>query len=599
MRTDLAYFADFAKRPVSRACAVLCGAFTSLVSAQQAPDAGRLLEQTRPAQPAPAPARPVLPTPAAAPALPPDNTPVAVAGFVFEGNQVFGSEALSALLQDQRGAAVPFGQLRAALARIDALYASQGYFLARAVIARQDLAASGGVLRIQVLEGRLGQLSAKVSPEALAVAERTLAAQGVQTERALQQAPLERALLLLTERLGTNTSAALRPGSRVGSTDLELTQAATGVAEGTAGSPGATEPASAGQWAVLLSADNAGNRYSGTARLLADTSGRNLASVGDFLALRTQLASGLRYAGLSYSLPLGYDGWRLDSSVSQLRYSLCCQFAPLQARGQAAQYSVGLHYPLVLREQRQVSAQLSYSQRHSVDETIAGLSADKRTRPLTLALSINDSSAAQGTWLQNARVQLSRGKLSQAVLPNPNLPSSYGKLRLDYSASLPSLPGASWQVRLAHQAAQTNLDSSEKFSLGGASGVRGWPSGEASGDSGSLASVEWRSRLGGGTGSGTGSGGGALQHWQSVVFADYGQVQQHKNLWANALPAGQPNSYSLRSAGLGVSYSGKGTQVSLQWARGLGRNPAQTAAGLNSDGRHRKSQLWLSTSWVL
>jgi hemolysin activation/secretion protein len=114
-----------------------------------------------------------------------------------------------------------------------------------------------------------------------------------------------------------------------------------------------------------------------------------------------------------------------------------------------------------------------------------------------------------------------------------------------------------------------------------------------------LASVEWRSRLGGGTGSGTGSGGGALQNWQSVVFVDYGQVQQHKNLWANALPAGQPNRYSLRSAGLGVSYSGKGTQVSLQWARGLGRNPAQTAAGLNSDGRHRKSQLWLSTSWAL
>jgi hemolysin activation/secretion protein len=139
-----------------------------LAIAQQAPDAGRLLEQTRPAQSAPQPSRALLTQPATAPALPADNTPVAVSRFAFEGNQVIASEALAELMKDQTGAAVPFGQLRNALSRINAAYAAQGYFLARAVIPRQDLAASLGTLRIQILEGRLGKVAGSNNAQSVA-----------------------------------------------------------------------------------------------------------------------------------------------------------------------------------------------------------------------------------------------------------------------------------------------------------------------------------------------------------------------------------------------------------------------------------------------
>ena len=47
-------------------------------------------------------------------------------------------------------------------------------------------------------------------------------------------------------------------------------------------------------------------------------------------------------------------------------------------------------------------------------------------------------------------------------------------------------------LSLSAQRAGKNLDSSEKFVLGGVNGVRAYPQGEASGDSGYVATVEAR-----------------------------------------------------------------------------------------------------------
>jgi hypothetical protein len=81
------------------------------------------------------------------------------------------------------------------------------------------------------------------------------------------------------------------------------------------------------------------------------------------------------------------------------------------------------------------------------------------------------------------------------------------------------------------------------------------------------------------------------------AFADGGLIAQHKNLWPTALPAGQQNYYKLGSVGLGLSYlSAQRWSISTQLARGLRGNPGRSAAGLNSDGRARNTQLWVNAS---
>jgi hemolysin activation/secretion protein len=557
------------------------------VAAQQAPDAGRLLEQTRPAQPVPQPARSVIDAPAAAPALPLDNTPVAVSRFQFEGNQVISSDKLAELLQDQRGAAVPFGQLRAALSRINAAYAAQGYFLARAVIPRQDLVGSQGTLRIQVLEGRLGKVASNLNAPQQQMANATLAAQGVREGFALRQEPLERSLLLISEMLGGESSASLSPGSAQGSTDVSLQ----------------TSPR-AKRWSLQISADNAGNRYSGQMRVLGDFNLRDLGTLGDQVQLRSQLAQGMRYASLGYQLPLGHDGLRLDASFSRLTYELCCQFAPLQAEGSVSQWSLGMRYPLILSAVRSLDLEANYSRRHSIDQTLGSANADKTATPLTISIVWNDSSAFAGSLMQNGRLAFTSGKLDQTIAPNPNNPSSYRKFKVDYSALGYVQTNQQWLFRASGQAGLTNLDSSEKFSLGGANGVRGWPAGEASGDSGILLSAEWRYQIvgnksltDGGQKADSAPSGGV---WALSIFLDAGQITQHKNLWATALAPGQLNSYNLSATGVGLSYaSNQRWRISVQAAKGLGRNPGRSSAGLNSDGRRRNHQIWLSATMVL
>ncbi len=218
------------------------------------------------------------------------------------------------------------------------------------------------------------------------------------------------------------------------------------------------------------------------------------------------------------------------------------------------QWSLSARYPLLLSSQRSLYLEANLTRRHSID---------------------------------------------QAIAPNPNTPKSYRKLKADYAATAFVHTNQQWLFKANTQAAFTNLGSSEKFSLGGANGVRGWPAGEASGDSGAILSAEWRYQFMStarneyaGERSNSSQTAGA---WVFSAFADAGQITQHKNLWASALPAGQANGLSLYSLVLVLAYvSGPRWSINTQVARGLGKNPGRSATGLNSDGRSSNTQMWVT-----
>jgi hemolysin activation/secretion protein len=134
------------------------------------------------------------------------------------------------------------------------------------------------------------------------------------------------------------------------------------------------------------------------------------------------------------------------------------------------------------------------------------------------------------------------------------------------------------------QSANKNLDSAEKFSLGGAQGVRGYPSGEGSGDEGMVAQLELRADLPLQTA-------GAM--WQAFMFTDYGNVTVNRN---NFVVGGlTPNSYSLKSWGLGLNVAKAGSfQVRTMWASKVGDNPGRnTITGNDADGKSARSRVWL------
>jgi hemolysin activation/secretion protein len=116
-----------------------------------------------------------------------------------------------------------------------------------------------------------------------------------------------------------------------------------------------------------------------------------------------------------------------------------------------------------------------------------------------------------------------------------NTKGGFNKSNLDLSRQQALTSAMSVYVRYSVQHANKNLDSSEDMFLGGSSGVRAYPQGEASGDKGHLATLEARYQYG---------------SFAPYVFYDHGKVETY------ARPTEQliSETRTLSGSGVGLRY---------------------------------------------
>ena len=130
--------------------------------------------------------------------------------------------------------------------------------------------------------------------------------------------------------------------------------------------------------------------------------------------------------------------------------------------------------------------------------------------------------------------------------------------------------------------ANRNLDSSEKLYLGGASGIRAYPSSEAGGSDGHALSFELRQRL--------------ANNFTLIGFYDFGWIKvNHDN---NVTSPASPNGYSLEGVGITLSWQvTPTTDIKATVSQRLGNNPAANATtGLDGDGTKKITRFWLSAN---
>jgi hemolysin activation/secretion protein len=115
----------------------------------------------------------------------------------------------------------------------------------------------------------------------------------------------------------------------------------------------------------------------------------------------------------------------------------------------------------------------------------------------------------------------------------------YSKWGVTYSRLQPIVGLTSVYVRATGQFTSDNLDSYEKFPLGGPDSVRAYPTGEAPSDKAQLYSIELRQRI--------------PVTWASalegVLFYDWAQGDLNASPWQPAVA----NRVTLRGAGVGVN----------------------------------------------
>lgn len=536
------------------------------VLAQTPPDAGRILQETRPAPDRPAvtvppilaPSQPRAPVPAVG-----ADVRVQVTHFDFTGNGALSTETLRAAVAAWAGRALSFGDLIQAVEAIEARYKQAGYFLAQGYLPPQKI--KDGAIEIAISEGRLGEArlegESRIAPDVLfGYLDR------LPKGEALTLTLLERQILLINELAGGRTSLDLQAGEQPGSTDVVLAQQPEALLSG------------------RLEANNHGSPATGEKRYSANLNANSPLNLGERLtasALTTDTGKLTSY-NLRYELPVGGDGWRLSAGASRAEYSLGGAFSSLQASGQADSIRLGVAYPLIRSRAANLKLQLEADQSKLTDKFLAaGTQTDKQSRGLTASVSgdwLDDvmgggSTRAELAWRSG---QLSLDPAAAALDAPPGGPGTAGRFsKATFNAQRQQSinQALSLQLQLTWQLAGKNLDSSEKLSLGGPATLPGYANGEASGDSGTLAKLALRWQ--------------ALPELALSAFADYATLR----LAHDPLPAVTRNDKRLTDAGLGADWLiGKGFTASalLAWAGRDIPNPAD----------NDKPRLWFSLGWT-
>jgi hemolysin activation/secretion protein len=542
------------------------------------PDAGSLLNQATPPGLEPTLPASVLPDllDEASGLAGKDGAKIKVSRFVIDGAGELPEDRLLAQVADLIGQELDLGGLRKAAARITKYYRENGYFLARAYLPTQDIA--DGVVRIAVVEGRYDGVEVGASPRLRQEhAQGILDAHQVAEGQAVERAALERSLILLEQRSGAPVRAVMQPGATVGTSHMVIEAPSGPLVSG------------------YLGADNYGNRFSGQNRATAQLNLNSPLGIGDLASVWLMGTSESDAVFAAYQVPVGYQGLTLGVSYSQFNYQLCCDFAPLEQQGYAKVYGVQARYPLVLTQRAITNIGLSAEHKHLNDQSVVGELDDKYANVVTLSV---DGLAAVDSGQNRYQAMLSAGNLNisgppayiQSNAATVDTAGRYLKLRGEYQYLHFLENGHRFMIRLSGQASDRNLDSSEKFLLGGVNGIRAYPEGEAAGDQALLARLDWIVPVT------AQSLPGSLS---ARVFLDAGTVWLLKDTRGGLAGFGVQNNYNLAGVGFGFNWSlPKGVSANLEAATKIGSNPGASAKGYDADGRDNSSRVWLGLGWA-
>lgn len=552
-------------------CAVLTLVAVTAQAQQALPDAGTLLRQ----QPAPPTVVPV-PVPSLAPEAPLSmdikGPRFLLQGFRFTGAVLIPEAELQAHVSIFLNQQVNFAMLQAIALDLTGYYLEKGY-VARVIVPEQEI--KDGIVEMKIIEGVRGSLSIDKHGQRVDAAR---VARFID-QRLGEGAPfdlsrLEAAVAILNEQPGVRLNTSLKPGSResevgvvVGVDDKPLLSGGVGV-------------------------NNHGGRASGEAQAQGIVTLSNPTGRFDAASLLVNASQGNTYARAEYSLALGNNGLRVGANASYLDYSIVqSSLKALDLHGTARTYGITASYPLVRARALSMNVAASHDVKKLVDQSAAGETGNRDVTATTLgvigSLRHQLGSLPSQTSI-GATVHLGDGDEHNAgaLAADTAARRANGSFsKLSYGLANVSDLGGQWSyaVALRGQFARENLDSSERLSLGGQSGVRAYPVGEATGDEGWLINLNLRKTFG--------------NTLATTFFYDVGRITLNKTLWANwnAGTPNLPNHYTLAGFGAGVDWRFMpAALLSATVAVPVGKNPGRDANDHNSDGRDNNARLWVS-----
>jgi hemolysin activation/secretion protein len=542
---------------------VLCSGWA--LAAQPIPDAGLLRQQIEQSRLMPLVTPTTAPRPAPLPIV--SGTTLVVKTFRFSGNTRLSTAQLTTAVAPFLNLPLDFAQLQAATAAVAAVYRQAGWIV-RAYLPQQEI--ENGVVTIEVIEAVLGQVRVdeksvvRLSPDKAAAYITAVQPAG----ELLNTSAIDRGVLLLGDTLGTQVGATLQEGQSIGAADVVLSIAEKPWLSGEA------------NW------DNAGTRSTGEQRIASKLNFNSPRQYGDVLTGNILLSDGGSYGQIGYQLPVGYTGLHIGGNASSMRYRLVApEFQALNASGSSSSIGLTSDYPLIRTRRQNLTVQFNYD--YKSFHNAANLATTTQYTLATWSAGLNgnlvnerSSNAFSLVWTHGT-ANLNDSPNQQADALTSHVAGQFNKVRYSVQQMRNLNDVLTFYAALSGQWADKNLDSAEKFYLGGANGVRAYPASEGGGAEGQLLNLEIRRRLSDNIG--------------LTGFYDWGNITvnaQNRFVGAPLL-----NHYSLQGVGATLSWQNlAGVSVKATLSHRLGNNPNPTLTGKDQDGTLYRNRLWLQAA---
>lgn len=467
----------------------------------------------------------------------------------IDGATVFSQAQLSPYFERYLATEVDQGKLAQMAAAITARYRRTGYLLSYAMVPQQNVEA--GMIRLSVIEGRVGTVQVQGTKGAQAAALEALAAPLV-NGGPLRSAELERAIGLIRDFPGLTVTdiALMRSDMAGGLYTLKITVVPNRIR-------------------AFSYADNRGTGSVGHSRVYNSFSISSLAIPGDELRVDLFAMPGghshYLYGQVSAAVPLGTSGMRFQLSASRGD-----QYLREDERfdGQSDNVSAQLSYPFLRSRALTMVGKMSLTDWRSIgtQDKIRGLRDRLRVARLGVEFAKEGKTQLQG------ELSLSRGlgfggmtRVGDPVASRLDASGKFTKAAVTLQATRQLTQHFTLRAIAMGQYSDRPLLSAEEFSLGGNRLGRSYRFNEHTGDRGAGAGIEIGYRLGKPNQAGA----------EVFGFVDHGVAVNMKSALSTR------HTRSLSSAGLGARFSIAGITAAVE-------------AGIPLDGNYRSPRLFAS-----
>jgi len=477
-----------------------------------------------------------------------NSATITVKGIAIEGQNIFEKETLNEVVKKKMKNKMSLQELDDIALEVRQFFRRKGYFAAYAYVPEQKIV--DDIIVIKVMPGIYGKITLDNKTDMRSGRLEDFMKK-IQSGSYIQRSAMDRSLLIMNDLPGIKVEATLKPGSKSGEADAFFV-ASTLEKQGAA-----------------IFIDNYGNRYTGRNRIGLSYHINNPAKLGDQLSFYFMKSNGeLDNYDVRYEIPVG-DYHRAETvmglSFTKMDYELGAPYDQYDSYGNAETWQLYtktplkrmLHNNLYLRtsiEYRQLTDKIDkwLQDTQKASQVIrVGLEGDYRTNKTASTYKFTqsfgwmhmDSDTAKRYDYYNTEGPFQKSEVSLYHIIRAN-----NRLQIHLSTSA--------------QYAWSDLDSSEKFYIGGYNAVRAFPQGESGGDSGVLGTIETRWML-------------PTQTWQLAAFIDGGHVMYNKHSSGT-----DTNSRNLWGWGLGILWNNaKNTSARLDVAFPLSDNYSQNDGG--------------------